>query len=183
VFYDNTSYYRIKYCLATLINLHPEEQLTADKIKIDTTRFGEVEILKEKIYAFPDGIPGFPSCNEFCILDNNKNTLFKWLQSVDRPELAFVLFDPFLLKKDYDVFINDEALKTLQVQKKEEIIVTVILTIPKGKPQEMTANLKAPLIFNIVKKIGKQIILNDSDYPLEYPVYDSLTDSSQKGKK
>jgi len=159
--------------------------LTADKLKINSTRFGDVEILRQKIYSFPDGIPGFPSCKQFCILDNSKNTLFKWLQSIDRPELAFVIFDPFLLKKDYDIFINDEALKTLEVEKREDIIVTVILTIPKGKPKEMTANLKAPLIFNITKKIGKQIILNDYDYPLEYPVYDSLADESEaeKGKK
>jgi len=156
--------------------------LTTDIIKINTTRFGEVEISGQKIYSFPDGIPGFPSCKQFCIINNSKNNLFKWLQSVDKPELAFVIFDPFLLKKDYDVFINDEALKILEVEKKEDIIVTVILTIPKGKPKEMTANLKAPLIFNIVKKIGKQIILNDSDYPLEYPVYDSIADDS-KGDK
>ncbi|MDY0133115.1 MAG: flagellar assembly protein FliW [Desulforegulaceae bacterium] len=157
--------------------------MESNKIKVETTRFGEVEILKEKIYSFPDGIPGFPKCKKFCILDNNKNTLFKWLQSVEKPELAFVIFDPFLLKKDYDIFIDNEALKTLQVDKREEIIVTVILTIPKGKPKEITANLKAPLIFNIVKKIGKQIILNDSKYPLEFPVYNSLSENSEKGDK
>lgn len=155
-----------------------------DKIKVQTTRFGEIEILKEKVYAFPDGIPGFAECKKFCILDNGKNTLFKWLQSIDKPELAFVIFDPFLIKNDYNVYIEDDELKILEVEKKEDVIVTVILTIPKGKPKEMTANLKAPLIFNIKKKKGKQIILTDSQFPLEYPVWNALNadaDDQSKG--
>lgn len=149
--------------------------MTDNKIKVQTTRFGEIEILKEKLYTFPDGIPGFAECKKFCILDNNKNTLFKWLQSINKPELAFVIFDPFIIKKDYNVYITDDELKILEIEKKEDVIVTAILTIPKGKPKEMTANLKAPLIFNIKKKKGMQIILTDSNFPLEYPVWNALT--------
>ncbi|PID78227.1 MAG: flagellar assembly protein FliW [Deltaproteobacteria bacterium] len=156
-----------------------EEELSNTKIKIETTRFGDIEIPKEKIYTFPDGIPGFPSCKSYCILDNDKNALFKWLQSADSPELAFVLFDPFLITSDYDVFIDDDELKILQADKKEDLIVTVILTIPKNNHKKMTANLKAPIVFNIRKKIGKQIILNDSDYPLEFPVMKALSNQSQ----
>lgn len=148
--------------------------MTDNKIKVNTTRFGEVEILKEKIYSFPDGIPGFPECREYCILDNAKNTFFKWLQSVDNPDLAFVLFDPFLIKKDYDVFVNDNDVSLLEIEDRSDVIVTVILTIPKEKPKEMTANLKAPVVFNIRKKIGKQIILNDANQPLELPIWDLL---------
>jgi flagellar assembly factor FliW len=157
--------------------------LTDNKIKVETTRFGEIEILEEKIYYFPDGLPGFSECKKFCIVDNQKNTLFKWLQSIEKPELAFVIFDPFLILKNYDVFINDEELKTLEINKKEDVIITVIVTIPKGKPEEMTANLKAPLVFNIKKKKGMQIILNDNDYPLEYPVYKALSEESEDQNK
>ena len=151
-----------------------------NKIKVQTTRFGQVDILKEKIYTFPEGIPGFPLYKQYCILDSRKDGLFKWLQSLDDPELAFVLFDPFLVKKDYDVFISDNDIKTLEIAGKEDVIVTVILTIPQGKPQEMTANLKAPLVFNIKKKKGKQIILNDNKNSLEFPIWKKLSDESGK---
>lgn len=150
-----------------------------NNITIDTTRFGKINIAKKKIYSFPDGIPGFPSNRDYCILDNNKNALFKWLQSMDNPDLAFVIFDPFLIKNDYDFIINDDDLSILQVEKREEIIVTVILTIPSGNPEEMTANFKAPLIFNINKKVGKQIILNDYNYPLEFPVWNAISNKAE----
>lgn len=157
--------------------------MSDNKIKVDTSRFGEVEILKEKIYSFPDGIPGFADCKKYCILDNSKNTLFKWLQSVDNPDLAFVLFDPFLIKKDYDVFVNDGDVNLLEIESNADVIVTVILTIPNEKPENMTANLKAPVIFNIKKKIGKQIILNEADQPLEFPIWSLLTTEADKKSK
>jgi len=149
----------------------------SNKIKIETTRFGEIEIDKKKIYLFPEGIPGFPDCKRYCIINNNKNELFKWLQSMDKPEIAFVLFDPFIIDNTYDVFINDSDIKTLNIKKTEDVIITIILTIPKSNPKEMTANMKAPIIFNIKNKKAKQLILEKNNYPLEFPVWNAISEN------
>lgn len=139
-------------------------------IKIDTTRFGELQIDGKDIYTMPEGILGFSSQRRYVIIDHHSNSFFKWLQSVDKPDLAFVIANPATFMPDYSFELSQNDMDKIKVEKEEDCIVAVILVIPSN-PDLITANLKGPIVFNVKEKLAKQIVLADSEYSVEYRIF------------
>ena len=140
--------------------------------KIYTKRFGEIEIEEEKIIYFPHGILGFPDTKRYIVLNhfNKPDVPFKWLQSVDNPDLAFVITDPMLFYPDYAPVINKQDLKELGLTKPSECGIITIVTIPHGDPEKMTANLQGPVILNLTTREAKQIVLTGEEYQVRSPL-------------
>lgn len=133
-------------------------------MKLNTKHFGEIEIDETNIVKFPSGLYGFEDNYEFVIIDNpNEEIPFKWLQSVNNPDLAFVIVSPFVFKPDYDFSLNDSIIEKLEIKEANDVTVYNIVVIPEDI-NKMTANLAAPLIINVNKLLGKQIILDDNKY-------------------
>lgn len=139
-------------------------------MKVKTSRFGEVAVDDSAVISFPDGVLGFSESRSFVIFDGPEGTPFKWLQAVDNPGLAFVICDPFLFKKDYQPSLPEAELAPLGIEKPEDLVVCVILSIPSD-PWGMTANLLGPLVFNATRKVGRQVVLTGTEYPVKYPVF------------
>lgn len=139
-----------------------------------STRFGAFEVRNESVLTFPSGILGFPDCHRYVILDHDTDAPFKWLQSLDEPGLAFVILDPALFHPDYNVQIPAEALTEVSNADGDELILSVLLTIPSDDPTGITANLRGPLLMNPRTKRCKQLILADS-YPTRYPLFPAAT--------
>ena len=136
-------------------------------MEILTRDFGKVNIDEDKIIEFPDGIPGFKDEQEFVLLPLDEDSLFVIMQSVNTPELAFITIEPRNIIKDYEFVISEKTEELLQIEGIEDIILLNIVNI-KDKLQDMTINLAAPLVININKNLGKQIILDDSKYPVKF---------------
>ena len=137
---------------------------------IETKFLGTVEIKDQDILTFATGLPGFPDAQKFVLLPLDADLPLVVLQSVEQQELGFVLAYPFAFKRDYEFDIDEEDKTDLQIEKEDDIIPYTILTL-KETFQESTMNLLAPVIINKVKKLGKQIVLQDStSYPLRYPI-------------
>ena len=136
-------------------------------MEILTRDFGKVNIDQDKIIEFPDGIPGFKDEQEFVLLPLDEDSLFVIMQSVNTPELAFITIEPRNIIKDYEFVISEKTEELLQIEGIEDIILLNIVNI-KDKVEDMTINLAAPLVININKNLGKQIILDDSKYPVKY---------------
>ena len=136
-------------------------------MEILTRDFGKVNIDEDKIIEFPDGLPGFKEENEFVLLPLDEDSLFVIMQSVNTPELAFITIEPRNIIKDYEFVISEKTEELLQIEGIEDIILLNIVNI-KDKLQDMTINLAAPLVININKNLGKQIILDDSKYPVKF---------------
>lgn len=137
---------------------------------IETKFLGTVEINEQDILTFETGLPGFPNARKFVLLPLDADLPLVVLQSVEQQELGFVLAYPFAFKKDYEFEIDEEVKEDLQIEKEDEIVPYTILTL-KETFQESTMNLLAPVVINTVKKLGKQIVLQDSaSYPLRYPI-------------
>lgn len=134
------------------------------KMRIITARFGDMEILSENIIHMSTGILGFPNCKQYILIPHKENSPFLWYQSVEDPSLAFVVMNPFLFNPDYDVPISPQLAASLGAKEVKELEVLAIVTIPKDRPQEMTANLLGPIIINSVKKLAKQIVLDPERY-------------------
>lgn len=137
-------------------------------MELETTRFGKIELDEEEVITFSQGLCGFGNEKEFVLLVDD--TPFFWLQSVNNPDLAFVVTEPWQFRQDYAFELNDEIKEELKIEAKEEVLVMNILVIPED-PQEITMNLKAPIVVNEEKRIAKQIILEE-DYPIKYKIFD-----------
>lgn len=130
-------------------------------MKFSTTRFGVVEIEDTTLLYLPDGIIGFPEFRRAAVLDHQPGSPFRWLQSVEQPELAFVVIDPLDLVPDYPLeklkdILNDER----KMARPENIAAAAITTVPPA-PAPITVNLAAPVVFDPESRQGAQIILHN----------------------
>lgn len=130
-------------------------------MKVQTSRFGEIDCRPEAVLTFPNGIIGFPNAKRFVILDHDREAPIKWLQSVDMGHLAFVVMDPTLFKSDYQVQITPDAVGELAYREQDDLALMVILTIPSSDPATITANLRGPVIVNSRTRLAKQLVLNE----------------------
>jgi len=150
--------------------------------KINTLRFGEVEIAEEEIICFADGIPGFEEEHEFLVIPYDEESPFVFLQSAKTPELAFLMTSPFVFFPEYELEIDDATLETLQINQEEDILVYSLLTLPGKNIKLMTANLLAPVIINQNNRAAKQIILDQGQYTTKHRLFPE-TDDESKGDK
>jgi flagellar assembly factor FliW len=141
-------------------------------VKIETTRFGRVDVPEEKVITMPQGLLGFPDKRRFCIFQQKKTSPFVWYQSLDDPALAFVMTDPWLFKPDYqvDLEVVIQAMGWDGDDDQAPLECYVIVTIPRGAPERMTANLMGPVFLNPNTREAVQVVLSDEAYSLKYPL-------------
>ena len=151
-------------------------------IKVKTTRFGDIEIDEKDVINLPAGIIGFPELKQYVLLDHDQESPFKWLQSLEDSAIAFVMINPLLFKPDYLVEVNEAEVADLSIDSEEEAVVSVIITMPSD-PQKMTANLKAPVIFNLKNRRGRQIILNNSEYTTRHNIMEEMKRFTQTSQQ
>ena len=116
-------------------------------------------------------IIGFDMLHKFIILDPNKETLFKWLQSVEDPTLAFPVISVSALDLDYTIDLPDNVVEVLNITNVESLLVMNITSIPQDNPKGTTINLLAPLIFNLDNQTAAQVVLSGSGYDISYPIF------------
>ena len=140
-------------------------------MKLNTRDFGEIEIDEQKIINFPEGLLGFEKEKQFIIINpEDEDSPFQWLQSIKDPNLAFVIINPFSIYDDYDIIIPKTAQKKLKIKNQKDISVYSIVVVPEDI-EKMTANLLGPIIINIDKRLGKQVILDDSRYSTKHYIF------------
>jgi flagellar assembly factor FliW len=145
-------------------------------MKINTRIFGEVEVSDDKIITFANGILGFPEMKRFTLLhDEEKGTGagIRFLQSVEEPGFAMPVMDPLVVKPDYDPEVDDELLANAGNLTDENILVLVTVTVPSDLTQ-MSVNLQGPIIINVEERKACQLIVENGDYPVKFPIYDIL---------
>lgn len=139
-------------------------------MKVMTTRFGEVEVSDDARVTFPDGILGFNELRQYVLLKTTELGLFRWLQSTEIPDLAFVVCDPRLIVPDYNVEVRSEELEDIEVGDASEAEVMVILANPDDRIR-MTANLQGPIIYNSRKRLARQIVLAEDTHSCRHVVF------------
>lgn len=141
---------------------------------IKTRHFGEVMVQEDKLIHFPQGIIAFEEMKRYFIMESQEEGLpFSWLQSVDEGNLAFVIVNPFIFRKDYEFEIPEGVIKELEIEKEEDVAVFSIVVVPEDI-KKISANLLAPVIINTKNLKGKQIILNDKKYTTKHYILEEL---------
>lgn len=141
-------------------------------MKIKTSRFGELDITEDQVYRFPEGMLGFEKATQFTILIQDNNQSLFWLQSLDMPEVAFLMVNPLFVKSDYQIFLQDHDRSILNIVNESneslDFVKVFVILIVYREQKKVTANLLAPLVINDRDKLGKQVVLNGSNYEVEY---------------
>lgn len=138
-------------------------------INFTTTRFGHLSVSEDKVIYFVKGLPGFGKLRRFILIDHDQDGLFKWLQSVDDPAVAFLLTNPNIYKVDYSVPLRKLEADALGVKKTESMVTLVTVCVSEGSNQ-MSLNLKGPIVFNSDNMKAMQCIIDRDDYPTHYDV-------------
>ncbi len=142
-------------------------------MKIETRRFGEIEIDDRKILSFPQGIPGLEEVRRFALIHHDRTYPINWLQAVDVPHVSLPVIDPFDILPDYEFDISDSDITDLSLKAKNDLHVVSVVVIPEDIRQ-MTVNLSAPILINIKLNIGKQVIIDRRDYQIRCPIFEPI---------
>ena len=122
-----------------------------------------MEILFEK------GIPGFENYRYFNVNIVEGNKKIYNIVSKEDSNIGFISISPFDIKKDYEIDLDDQFIKELDIKNEKDVLVLCLITIGKSL-KDSTANLKAPIIINIKNNRGKQLILQDDKYKIKEPL-------------
>ncbi len=143
-------------------------------MRINTKRFGELDIEPAKVVIFPKGLIGFPDYRSFVPVSlRGIDESLKWLQSVDDPALGFVTLDPKAMFADYDPELCPRELMLLGHASPRDLIMQVVVTVPEDT-KKTTANLQAPLVINPVARLGMQVIAVSPQYTTKHSVFPAL---------
>ncbi|MCM1541742.1 MAG: flagellar assembly protein FliW [Blautia sp.] len=149
-------------------------------MRIDTRLFGEIEIADDKIITFENGIIGFPDMKKFALIHDEEvgqGAGIRYLQSLDEAGFAMPVMDPLLVKPDYDPEVDDEQLAHVGNIMEDDLLVLVTVSIPSDLTK-MTVNLRGPFVINVGTHKACQMIIDNSDFPVKFPIYEIL----QSGK-
>ena len=149
-------------------------------MKANTRLFGEIEIEEEKIIKMEQGMIGFPDLKHFTLIfdsEREEKSGIMWLQSMDEGDVAIPVMTPSDLIPDYNPLVNNELLESLDVTP-DNMFVLVTLTVPRNI-EDISVNLKAPVVINTDSNRGCQIIVED-DYDVRHKIYDLIKDSKEK---
>jgi len=143
-------------------------------VVFESEHFGKINYKKSETIWMAKGLLGFEGSHQFILLSPEEQDPFKWLQSVDDESLAFLVIDPLLVKPDFNIDINPKDLAILECKNASDLIIYLLVTIPKGRIEQMTANLQAPIIINRANLHAIQLIVNESGHITQYPIFKAL---------
>ncbi|MFF3922086.1 flagellar assembly protein FliW [Paenibacillus lactis] len=130
---------------------------------VNTKRFGPIEVDENQVITFASPILGFEDLARYVFIQLEEDLHpFEFLQSIEDENLTFIVMDPFLFYRDYEFQLESHWIESLNVKSEEELRVMVIVTARSA--EDITCNLKAPIVLNTAKNIAAQIVLDRGDY-------------------
>lgn len=143
-------------------------------MKIVTSRFGELEVSEDLIIRMTKPVLGFEGFRKYVVIETEDFQPFKWLQSIEDPDLAFVIVNPLLFFPNYTIEVNPKEIEELKVDNVDHIVTYSIVTIPPDFTQ-MTANLQGPILVNTRTNLAKQLVLVNSRHGIKHRLIETAT--------
>ena len=136
-------------------------------MEIESTRFGRLNVEDERVINFPKGLLGFPNHTRFALIQTGEENYFFWLQSVDEPNLAFVVTDPAIFFKTYDVPLKEETTQELDLTD-PSFAQTFVICNKVG--EWLTGNLLGPIVVNAANRMAQQVVLTEKKWTTRQPL-------------
>jgi len=150
------------------------------QMKINTSRFGEVEVDENLIFNFIEPILGYEHLSKFILLDHTPDSPFKWLQSVEDPDVAFPITFPAFFGIDYQFVISEEKAKKLELTNAENLLSFNIACVPQGNPENSSVNLIGPIVVNMDNKNSMQLVLTNSNFSTKHRLFNQPSSKIEK---
>ena len=151
-------------------------------MKIETTRFGTLEVDDDVIIHMTKPVLGFEEYRTYVLVETRDFEPFKWFQSVENPDLAFVVVNPLMFFPDYMIEVNPKEIEELNVDDVADIVTYAIVTIPADYAR-MTANLQGPVLINTRTRLAKQLVMVNSRHGIRRRLFDVAEIDSVKTEK
>jgi len=119
------------------------------------------------LIEFPEGVLGFPDESHYALLAISDEGNFFWLQSVSRPEVAFVVCDPCLFVPDYEVPAKPEEFSQIGLEDMSQAQVFIVIN---KVTHALTGNLQGPLVVNAANRRARQLVLSEKKYSTRHPL-------------
>lgn len=142
-------------------------------MRVQTTRYGAVDVSEEDVLEFERGLFGFEDVRRWVLLEHGPKSPLRLLQAVGQPELAFVVLEPFLICPDYTLELSAEDAAAVHWWDDSGVLVLATVGIPDD-PGEMTANLKGPILVNAERRRGRQVLLPGDRWSPRHRVLDAV---------
>jgi flagellar assembly factor FliW len=144
-------------------------------LTFESSRFGTLEIQSEAVIEFPAGLIGLGGAR-YALLSTDDTSPFAWLQSIDDPDLALPITNPWLFFTDFAVDIDEAEAARLGVE--DPSAVDVWVTVRAAAELEgFTANLRAPILVSDGR--GFQVINESKDATVRAPLFAESTIEQQ----
>jgi flagellar assembly factor FliW len=140
------------------------------------TRHGTIHYEEDQVFEMLGGLLGFPDAKRFVLLESADIEPLRWLVSVDRKDLSVLVIDPRLLVPGYRVELSREEQSKLEItdgeveREGDGNILPLAITLLSDKPQQSTANLKAPIVLNTARMVAAQIVQTESRHSVQHPL-------------
>lgn len=141
-------------------------------MEFETRALGKIEIEASLQIFFPEGIFAFENYRHFALLPTKSGSTFHWLQSLEESQLAFLMTLIPDIAPHYRPNIAPEFLSLIEAVDTARAEIWGIITVPAGKPDQMTINLQGPVLINRERKLGGQFVSDDPAHRVRTPLLD-----------
>ncbi|MEJ5349299.1 MAG: flagellar assembly protein FliW [Desulfosoma sp.] len=124
-------------------------------MKIETSRFGTLELDESTFIHFPWGIPGFEEIKRYVLLEHRQGP-FKWLQAVDHPDVAFVVAPPDIFGVHYKV--PENRMSVLELQDSNDLAILLLVSLDRTT-RTVRPHVRAPLLLNASNRRAYQWVI------------------------
>ncbi len=149
-------------------------------MRVETVRFGELDIPEEATLEFPAGIFGFPKLRRCCLVPYGSTRGLRWLQSLDDATLLFLTVEPYLVFPEYEAEVPEHEAAALGLTRPEEAAMLTLVTI-SPETEAVTTNLVAPLVINTKTRRGRQVIVEGDRYLTKHLIGGEIKDGFDAG--
>ncbi len=135
-------------------------------MEVSTTRFGRLHAEADDLVLFPAGLLGMQHLRHWLLLSDACNAAVAWLQSAESDELAFAVVSPRRFAPHFQLRIGRRELQSLGL---ESLSDAEVLAIVGQSELGLTLNLKAPLVIDLERRLGRQVV-NRADLPVQFSI-------------
>ncbi len=135
-------------------------------MKLKSKLLGTVEYSNDSIIKFEEGLIGITDKKDFLFIEKEDFLPFSYLQSVNDPDFSLIVINPFFVDKEYNYEISKDDLKSLSIKDDSDFFIVAIVVF-SNNIENITVNLRAPIVINIKTKKSKQVLLLNDNYDIE----------------
>ncbi len=152
------------------MQVQPADAETRPSARLIESRVGSVEVLEENVLTFPRGLLGFEGRSEYVVvpLPHEGMERFKLLQSLTDPALGFIVTEAAAAANAIDPKDLHDAYKQCDVKPSDALTLLIVSFRRENGGVEMSANLRAPIVIDVGRKIGRQHVMSNGRYAIRF---------------